>query len=307
MSAPDSRLPDLPVKSPESRLVNAMTVDVEDYFQVAAFKNHIPFKQWADWPCRVEANTDLILALFAAHGIHGTFFVLGWVAERYPELVRRIVREGHEVASHGMNHVQIFHQSPQEFFADITASKKLLEDVSGQAVIGYRASTYSIGSETMWALDLLKEAGYAYSSSIYPVHHDLYGMPDAPRFAFYPRQGRVDGQRGILEIPITTLELFKQRIPCGGGGYFRFFPLSFSRWAWHRVNTVDGQPGVFYCHPWEFDPEQPRVAGLNLKTRFRHYLNLSRMERRLAGMLSAFAWDRMDRVYGDFLREEGSR
>jgi len=281
-----------------------MTVDVEDYFQVAAFEDRIPYEQWASWPCRVEANTDRILALFDGAGIHGTFFVLGWVAERYPALVRRIASAGHEVASHGMNHIRIFRQTPPEFREDISTSKKLLEDTIGEEVAGYRASTYSIAKDTLWALDLLKEAGYRYSSSIYPVHHDLYGMPDAPRFPFYPRQGVVSGQRGILEIPITTVSLFNQRIPCGGGGYFRFFPLAFTRWAWNRVNNIDGEPGVFYCHPWEFDPKQPRVSDLGLKTRFRHYLNLGEMEIRFAAMLSAFAWDRMDRVYHRAIWEE---
>ncbi|MBF0446581.1 MAG: DUF3473 domain-containing protein [Magnetococcales bacterium] len=274
-----------------------MTVDVEDYFQVAAFEEQIPFESWCNRPGRVEANTDRLLALFESQGVHGTFFVLGWVAQRYPALLRRIVACGHEVASHGMNHVRIFRQSPAVFFEDIVASKKLLEDVSGCPVIGYRASTYSIGPETLWALDKLLEAEYQYSSSIYPVYHDLYGMPDAPRFPFYPRSGMVAGVRGILEIPITTVELFNRRIPCGGGGYFRLFPLAFSRWAWNRVNQLDGQPGVFYCHPWEFDPQQPRIADINLKTRFRHYLNLAKMQGRLVEMLKAFRWDRMDRVY----------
>ncbi|MBF0358017.1 MAG: DUF3473 domain-containing protein [Magnetococcales bacterium] len=282
-----------------------MSVDVEDYFQVAAFEKQIPIEQWSDWPCRVEANTDRLLALFEKNGVHGTFFILGWVATRYPELVRRIVSGGHEVASHGMNHVRIFNQSPEQFRVDALACKEILEDISGQKVSGYRASTYSIGPDTMWALDVLKEVGYSYSSSIYPVQHDLYGMPGASRFPFYPRDGVVPGQRGILEVPITTTLLFKRRIPCGGGGYFRLFPLAFSRWAWRRVNSIDGEPGVFYCHPWEFDPEQPRIPNLSLKTRFRHYLNLGKMESRLQGMLSTFVWDRMDRVYSRQIAGDG--
>ena len=293
MSAQYSRLPaPLAVNSSQATVINAMSVDVEDYFQVAAFEEHIPFAKWSSIASRVEANTDRLLALFAKHGVNGTFFILGWVAQRYPGLVRRIVGAGHEVASHGMYHIRIFRQTPQEFLTDITASKKLLEDCSGQEIIGYRASTYSITDATVWAWEQLQEAGYRYSSSIYPVYHDLYGMPDAPRFAFYPRPG-------IVEIPITTISLLNQRIPCGGGGYFRLFPLVFSRWAWRRVNGGDRQPGVFYCHPWEFDPQQPRIANIGAKTRFRHYLNLQHMENRLDGMLRAFKWDRMDRVYHD--------
>ncbi|MBF0454658.1 MAG: DUF3473 domain-containing protein [Magnetococcales bacterium] len=279
-----------------------MTVDVEDYFQVAAFEEQIPFEQWSSWPCRVEANTDRLLALFEESGVKGTFFVLGWVAQRYPALVRRLVEGGHEVASHGMNHVRIFRQSPQQFREDCSASKKRLEDTTGVAVSGYRASTYSIVPETRWAWDILHEVGYRYSSSIYPIHHDLYGMPAAPRFAYFPRQH--DKGRGILEIPITTLSLLNRRIPCGGGGYFRLFPLAFSRWAWERINHREGQPGVFYCHPWEFDPGQPRIANLPWKSRFRHYLHLEQTETRLRGMLSTFAWDRMDRVFQDRIGKE---
>ncbi|MBF0444480.1 MAG: DUF3473 domain-containing protein [Magnetococcales bacterium] len=275
-----------------------MSVDVEDYFQVAAFEGHIPLEKWDNWPCRVEANTDHMLALFDQYNIHATFFILGWVAQRFPALLQRIVAAGHEVAGHGMNHVRIFRQTPKEFMADIVTSKKLLEDISGQKVVGYRAPTYSINQDTLWALDLLNEAGYSYSSSIYPVHHDIYGMPDAPRFPYYPRQDVVSGKRGILEVPITTTLLGNHRIPCGGGGYFRLYPFALTRWAWDRVNG-EGQPGVFYCHPWEFDPEQPRVPNLNWKTRFRHYLNLGLMESRLKKMLVSYKWDRMDKVYRD--------
>jgi polysaccharide deacetylase family protein (PEP-CTERM system associated) len=292
-------VPDKPTsaKSDTARLItNAMSVDVEDYFQVAAFEDHIPIEKWNDWPCRVEANTDHLLAIFGQHNIHATFFVLGWVAQRFPALVRRIVAAGHEVASHGMNHVRIFRQTPKEFMEDIVTSKKILEDIGGQEVLGYRAPTYSINQDTLWALDLLFDAGYRYSSSIYPVYHDIYGMPDAPRFSSYPRQDIVSGQRGILEIPITTTVIGSRRIPCGGGGYFRLYPIAFTRWAWDRVSR-EGHPGVFYCHPWEFDPNQPRVPNINLKTRFRHYLNLGHMEGRLKNMLLTYKWDRMDRVY----------
>ncbi len=285
-----------------AEVVNAMSIDDEDYFQVAAFEEHIPYEQWSRWPCRIEASTGRILDLLDEAGASGTFFILGWVAQRYPDLIRRIAAAGHEVASHGMRHVRVFRQSPEEFREDVAKSKMILEDISGQAVQGYRASTYSINDATLWALDILLDEGYRYSSSIYPVRHDIYGMPDAPRFPFYPRQ-KAGGDRGILEIPITTIELFNRRIPCGGGGYFRLFPVGFSRWAWSRVNRIDGQPGVLYCHPWEFDPAQPRVPGLQAKTRFRHYLNLGRMEARFKAMLAAFKWDRMDRVYAQAIKE----
>ena len=273
---------------------NAMTVDVEDYFQVSAFEGHIDRAQWDTLPCRVEVNTDRILALFAMAGVKATFFTLGWVAERYPALIRRIVDGGHELASHGYSHVRVTQQQPAEFRADVEKTKKLLEDIGGVAVKGYRAPSYSIGAGNLWALDELAEAGYRYSSSIYPVRHDLYGMPEAPRFAFRPR-----GEAGILEVPITTLRLGSRNLPCGGGGFFRLYPYAVSRWALRHVNQSEGQSGMFYFHPWEIDVGQPRQAGLGMKTRFRHYLNLGRMESRLRALLDDFNWDRMDRIFLD--------
>jgi len=275
-------------------ICNAMTVDVEDYFQVSAFEGHIDRAQWDTLPCRVETNTDRILALFEAAGVRATFFTLGWVAERYPALVQRIVDGGHELASHGYSHIRVTQQLPAEFRADVEKTKKLLEDISGVAVKGYRAASYSIGADNLWALDELAEAGYRYSSSIYPVHHDLYGMPEAPRFAFRPR-----GEAGILEVPITTLRLGSRNLPCGGGGFFRLYPYAVSRWALRYVNQNEGQSGMFYFHPWEIDAGQPRQAGLGMKTRFRHYLNLGRMESRLRALLDDFDWDRMDRIFLD--------
>lgn len=272
-------------------ITNAMSVDVEDYFQVSAFESHIDRADWDVLPCRVERNTDRILQLFDDHGVHATFFTLGWVAERYPRLLQRMVEGGHEVASHGYSHVRVTNQSPQEFRADVMRTKALLEDVSGQEVRGYRAASYSIGAANLWALDVLAETGHRYSSSIYPIRHDLYGMPEAPRFAFQANGG------DMLEVPVTTVELFKRNFPCGGGGYFRLLPYALSRWAMRRVNEHDGQSCVFYFHPWELDPEQPRQTGLGFKTRFRHYLNLRRMELRLAQLLRDFRWDRMDRVF----------
>lgn len=277
-----------------SPITNAMTVDVEDYFQVSAFERNIDRAQWESLPCRVEANTDRILALFDEAGVKATFFTLGWVAERYPSLIRRIVAEGHELASHGYSHVRVTQQQPAEFREDIVRTKLLLEDIAGTAVLGYRAASYSIDASNLWALDELGEAGYVYSSSIYPVRHDLYGMPEAPRFAFRPR-----GDQGLLEIPITTIRFRNKNLPCGGGGFFRLYPYAVSRWALRKLNEHEGQPGMFYFHPWEIDPEQPRQNGIGLKTRIRHYLNLGRMETRLRALLNDFSWDRMDCVFLD--------
>lgn len=275
--------------------VNAFTIDVEDYFQVSAFESAVGKQQWASMPSRVQANTERILELLALHNVQATFFVLGWVAERAPQLVKQIAEQGHEVASHGREHIRVTEQSPAQFRQDIIWTKALLEDLTGQPVLGYRAASFSIGASNLWALDVIAEAAYQYSSSIYPVHHDLYGMPDAPRFPYRVSYGK------LLEIPITTVRLLGRNIPCGGGGYFRLFPYSFSRWAFRRVNAHELQPGVFYFHPWEIDPEQPRIDGISRKARFRHYLNLGRMQQRLQRLLNDFQWGRMDRVFG--LRE----
>lgn len=272
-------------------IFNAMSVDVEDYFQVSAFANHVHRDDWERLPCRVERNTSRILALFDEYDVRATFFVLGWIAERYPRLVKDISAAGHEVASHGYEHVLVHHQNQREFNEDVARTKGILEDLSGSAVKGYRAASYSINGSNLWALDTLRETGYQYSSSIYPIHHDLYGMPEAPRFPFR------HGEQGILEVPISTFSLFRRNFPCGGGGYFRLLPYRLSRWAIRRVNRIDRQAAVFYFHPWEVDPEQPRQSGLGLKTRFRHYLNLRQMEKRLARLAADFRWDRMDNVF----------
>jgi polysaccharide deacetylase family protein (PEP-CTERM system associated) len=270
-----------------------MTVDVEDFFQVQAFAGCIDRNAWESFPRRVEANTDKVLGLFAEAGVSATFFVLGWIAERHPELVRRIVAEGHELASHGYAHIPVHEQTIDAFRSDVRRTKKFLEDTGGVRVRGYRAASFSIGANTLWALDVLADEGYVYSSSIYPVAHDLYGMPNAPRFAFRPRQDR------FLEVPMTTLCLFGRNLPCSGGGYFRLVPYSMSRWALRSVNKRDQQACVFYFHPWEVDPEQPRPHGAPLKSRMRHYLNLRRMEGRLHCLLRDFTWGRMDRVFLD--------
>lgn len=274
-------------------LRNAMTVDVEDYFQVSAFEKHIDRADWDRLPHRVEQNTHRILDLFNEHDVKATFFTLGWVAERYPDLIKRMVKEGHELASHGYSHVRVTQQTPAEFRADVIKTKMLLEDLSGVVIKGYRAASYSINESNMWALKILEETGHLYSSSIYPVKHDLYGVPDAPRFSFRPH-----GDSGILEIPITTIELFGKKLPCGGGGFFRLYPYPFSRWAINRINQQDGQSGIFYFHPWEIDVDQPQQRNIGMRTRFRHYLNLGKMHNRLSRLLHDFAWDRMDKVFG---------
>jgi polysaccharide deacetylase family protein (PEP-CTERM system associated) len=271
---------------------NAMTVDVEDYFQVSAFAAHIPRESWESIPCRVEKNIDRILNLLDEKQTKATFFTLGWIADRYPAMVKSIVSNGHELASHGWAHQRISDQKPEEFLDDIIRSKALLEDISGQKVLGYRAPSFSIGSNTLWALDLLEEAGYRYSSSIYPIKHDHYGMPDAPRFAFYPKNNG-----GLLELPVTTVRLFKRNIPAGGGGYFRFWPYAFSHWLLQRINHLEKHSAIFYFHPWEIDYEQPRQKGINAKTRFRHYFNIRHMENRVKALTRDFSWDRMDRIF----------
>ncbi len=270
-----------------------MTVDVEDYFQVSAFEPYIDKAQWDSLPHRVAKNTHRVLDIFAGHGVKATFFTLGWVAERYPDVVRRIVAEGHELACHGYEHIRVTEQTPDQFRADVAKTKHLLEDVGGVAVNGYRAASYSINASNLWALDVLQAEGFRYSSSIYPVKHDLYGMPDAPRFMYAPLPQHPE----FKEIPITTLRLGQKNLPCGGGGFFRFYPYALSKWAFQRVNGSERQSGIFYFHPWEIDPEQPRQVGLNLKTRTRHYLNLQRMESRIGRLLADFEWDTMAKVF----------
>lgn len=271
---------------------NAMTVDVEDYFQVSAFEPYIAKSQWDNLPHRVERNTHRILDMFEAGGIKATFFTLGWVAERYPGLIARIIKDGHELACHGYEHIRVTEQTPDQFRDDISRTKQLLEALSGKEVKGYRAASYSIGAKNLWALDVLQEAGFKYSSSIYPVKHDLYGMPEAPRFIYEPLDNR-----DFKEIPITTLRFGNKNMPCGGGGFFRFYPYAFSKWAFNRVNRTENQAGIFYFHPWEIDPEQPRQSGLSFKTRTRHYLNLHRMEHRIQRLLADFNWDTMEHVF----------
>jgi polysaccharide deacetylase family protein (PEP-CTERM system associated) len=276
----------------DGAIVNALTIDVEDYFQVSAFAAYIPRATWGTIPCRVEHNIDRILAMLAENNVRATFFVLGWIAERYPDLVRRIAAEGHEVASHGYEHLRASEQGFGPFLADIRLAKAILEDIAGLPVSGYRAPSFSVGHANPWAFDCILEAGYRYSSSIYPIRHDHYGMPDAPRFAHQIRPG-------LIEVPVATFRMMRANWPAGGGGYFRLLPYEVSRWSLRRVNERDGRPAMFYFHPWEIDPEQPRVDGVKFKTRFRHYLNLRQMEARIRRLLEDFHWDRADRIFLD--------
>jgi polysaccharide deacetylase family protein (PEP-CTERM system associated) len=274
-----------------SGITNALSIDVEDYFQVSAFAPVIDRARWDDMPCRVERNVERLLAILAERRCRATFFTLGWIAERYPELVRRIAQEGHEIASHGYGHLRANEQSPVEFLLDIRRAKVLLEDLIGTEVRGYRAPSFSVTESNPWAFDCMAAAGYRYSSSVYPIKHDHYGMPDAPRFPYQARSG-------LIEIPLATTRLFGRNLPAGGGGYFRLLPYELTRWAISRINAVDRRAAVFYLHPWEIDPEQPRVARASLKSRLRHYVNLHRTESRLSRLLGDFRWDRVDRVFG---------
>ena len=270
-----------------------MSCDVEDYFQVSAFESHFPKDRWNTIECRMPENVDKALARLEEYDAHATFFTLGWVAEQHPEVVRRISDAGHEVASHGMQHIRVWSQQPEEFFEDASRSKKLLEDVSGREVRGYRAASWSIDSRTPWAWQELARAGYAYSSSIYPVTHDHYGAPEAPTSAY------VDEDSGVLEIPASTSRFLGRRVPISGGGYFRLYPLSVSRWFIDREVGRSELPYIFYFHPWELDPGQPRIEKADRKSKFRHYLNLDQFESRWISLLDNYRWDRMDRLYLD--------
>ncbi|OYW87459.1 MAG: polysaccharide deacetylase [Sphingobium sp. 32-64-5] len=270
-------------------MVNALTVDVEDWFQVGAFEKTLDRADWDGLECRVEHNVDKVLDLFAESGVKGTFFTLGWVAERFPAAIRRIVGAGHELASHGYDHQRVFTLTPETFRADLRKSRDLLEQAGGVAVNGYRAPSFSIDTRTPWAHPILAEEGYAYSSSVAPIVHDHYGWPQAPRFAFRPV---VDSP--LLELPVTTARLGGRTLAAGGGGFFRLLPYAFSRWAVGQVNRRNARPAILYFHPWEIDPDQPRVADAPLKSRVRHYSNLDVMAPKLRRLIGDFAWGRID-------------
>jgi polysaccharide deacetylase family protein (PEP-CTERM system associated) len=270
---------------------NALSVDVEDWFQVGAFETVIARSDWDKLECRAERNTDAVLALFDDAGVKGTFFTLGWVAERYPALMRRVVDAGHEIASHGYAHDRVFTFTPDQFAADIDRARKLIEDTSGEKVTGYRAPSFSIDARTPWAHEILAEKGYIYSSSVAPVKHDHYGWAEAPRFAFRPIKGS-----DFLEIPVTTAQLGPKRLAAGGGGFFRLLPYQFSRWAIRQVNNEDQRPAIIYFHPWEIDPDQPRVANAPIKSKLRHYTKLDKMAGKLSRLASEFQWERLDAI-----------
>lgn len=267
------------------RIINAMSIDIEDWFQVGAFENVIAKESWSTLPSRVERNSDAVLELFAQADVKATFFTLGWVAERFPALIRRFADAGHELASHGSDHDRVFTMSPDAFRADIRRARAAIEDASGQRIEGYRAPSFSIDARNPWAHRVLAEEGYRYSSSVAPIAHDHYGWPEAPRFAFRPL-----ADADLIELPVTTVELAGRRMAAGGGGFFRMLPYRFSRWAIDRVNMTEGRPAAFYFHPWEIDPDQPRVAAAPLRSRVRHYSRLSAMHPKLRKLLGDFSW-----------------
>jgi len=270
---------------------NALSVDVEDWFQVGAFEKVIGRDAWETLPRRVEANTDRVLALFEQAGVKATFFTLGWVAERHPALVRRIAAAGHEIASHGWDHRRVFTLSEKEFRADLDRAHQAIGEAGGQAPTGYRAPSFSIDARTPWAHEILAERGYVYSSSVAPIAHDHYGWRDSPRFAWRPVAGS-----DLIELPVTTVALAGRRFAAGGGGFFRILPYGLSSWAIRRVNGAEDRPAIFYFHPWEVDPDQPRVAEASARSKLRHYTNLDVMESKLLRLLGEHQWGRTDEV-----------
>lgn len=299
----------------DKQLTNYLTIDVEDYFHVHAFADAIKPADWDNYDCRVEKNIDVILELLdegnaGGERIKATFFILGWVAERYPNLVKKIHGSGHEVASHGYSHKVIYNQSQKEFRQDIRKSKQILEDLTGVEILGYRAPTYSITEETLWALNILKDEGYSYDSSIFPIRHDNYGMPYCPRFPFvwdlshevpvsknFQKTGsQFSAASGLLEFPISTVRFLGNNFPCSGGGYFRIFPLSFTMMCLNRINR-EGQPFVFYLHPWEFDPDIPVINNISFLSKFRTYVNLSRTRSRFKKMLTRYTFAPLNVFY----------
>lgn len=278
--------------SASTAIVNALTIDVEDYYQVSAFESVVADTAWDHYESRVERNTLRLLDLLDTYHTKATFFVLGWVAERHPSLIRTLATRGHEVASHGYGHQRIYLQTPEQFRRETQRSKALLEDLLGQAILGYRAASYSITKRSLWALDILREAGFVYDSSIFPIRHDLYGIPDAPRFC-YPLT--LPQATALIEFPLSTVRIGTINFPVAGGGYLRLFPYAYTRWGIRRLNRQEGQPAVVYLHPWEVDPDQPRLPARGL-SRFRHYTNLDKMAGRLERLLQDFTFGTMSEV-----------
>lgn len=272
-------------------LLNAMSVDIEDWFQVGAFETVIDRADWDTLEHRVERNTDAVLSLFADTKIKATFFTLGWVAERYPKLMQRIANSGHEIASHGYDHARVYTMSPDQFRKDLERSKKLLEDSSGQAVTGYRAPSFSIDQRTPWAHEILAEQGYRYSSSVAPINHDHYGWSGSPRFSWKPVTGS-----DLIELPVTTVQVANRVLASGGGGFFRLLPFAVYDWAIAKMQKDDGRGAIFYFHPWELDPDQPRVADAPLRSKLRHYSRLSSMEKKMRRAIKNRNWGRVDEL-----------
>ncbi len=274
-------------------MLNALSVDVEDYYQVSAFESVVRFEEWGRRESRVEWNTHRVLDLLDEYDVKATFFVLGWVAERNPTLVRIISKRGHEVASHGYAHQLVYTQTPEAFREETRRAKKITEDIIGQAIIGYRAASYSITARSLWALDILAEEGFQYDSSIFPVRHDRYGIPGHERF-FHILNG--NGHLSIAEIPLSTVRIAALNIPIAGGGYLRLLPYSMTHLALLYLNRLEGQPAIVYFHPWEIDPDQPRIDA-SRTSRFRHYTNLGGMERKLRKLLANFSFAPIREVY----------
>ncbi len=280
-----------PKTAPKYAPKHAMSVDVEDYFQVWALSSKISRDDWDDYTLRVEDNTKRILDLFDRTNTKATFFTLAWIAKRCPSLMVDIVNRGHEIGSHGIEHVKVFDQTRDEFFADAGQAKKQLEDICGVPVTGYRAAGFSIDERTPWAFETLAQLGYEYSSSLHPIAHDHYNMPDAPRHRHQPVAGS-----SFYELPVATVDAYGKRVSCAGGGWFRAAPYGWSKHLLTKFDKQGGGPAVFYFHPWEIDPGQPRIDGISSKSKFRHYLNLDKMEAKLERLLNDFSWGRIDQV-----------
>jgi len=277
-------------------IINGLSVDVEEWFQVGAFENAIARADWESLDSRVAENTAAVLDLLARCDVKATFFTLGWVAARHPGLIRRVVDEGHEIASHGWDHQRVFTMTADEFTADLDRSRKVIEDAAGVAVTGYRAPSFSIDARTPWAHKVLADQGYVYSSSVAPIAHDHYGWPQSPRFAWEPVTGS-----GLVELPVTTVRVAGRNFGAGGGGFFRILPYVFSRWALKRVIEREKQSAIFYFHPWEVDARQPFQADAPLRSRLRHYTGLSEMERKLEQLCGDFRWSRIDNIAAQYL------
>jgi polysaccharide deacetylase family protein (PEP-CTERM system associated) len=276
-----------PVPEDDGTIVNAMTIDVEDYFHVSVFDGLVPRHAWGSMESRVVGNTERILEMFEEEGVRGTFFVLGWVAERHPRLVREIAGLGHEIASHGYEHRLVYDMTPAAFRADIRRSKDLLESAASRRVFGYRAPSYSVTSRSLWALDILIEEGFVYDASIFPIHHDRYGIPVSPRHPYV-----LNRSAALVEAPASTVRWGPFNLPIGGGGYFRILPYAWTRWGIRRLNEVERLPAIFYLHPWEIDPDQPRLSASRL-SQFRHYCNLAKTEDRLRALVREFRFSTM--------------